>query len=146
MDSLPFTDVKNHLSEVLVSKLKETNDARVIGPNPEVFEGYKRYFGIREFPKPDWAERMSDVEISQLKENIAVDETPLIWNGTLIENGLIVGKWKLVQKPDRIYELYDIEKDPQQLKNLAETHHEVRLNLVGFYDYWKEKNPEQLKK
>lgn len=142
-DSLPFASVKKQLSEVLVSKLKETKDARIVGPNPEVFEGYKRYTDVREFPKPDWAEKMTDEEIAKLKKSIEVDESPLIWKGTLIDNGMIVGKWKLIQKTDRNYELYDLEKDPTQLKNLAETHSEVRKNLVGFYQYWKEKNPKR---
>ena len=56
-----------------------------------------------------------------------------------IENGIIVGKWKLVQASDRVYELYDLNKDPQQKRNLAATHSEVRKNLIGFYNYWKEK-------
>lgn len=138
-DSLPFASVKIKLSEVLVSKLKETKDARIVGPNPDIFEGYKRYWGVREFPIPDWAEKMSDEEISQLKKSIEVDESPLIWNGKLIENGLIVGKWKLIQKSDKVYELYNLEKDPQQFKNLAGTHREVLENIVGFYNYLKSK-------
>jgi len=34
--------------------LNETKDPRVVGPVPDIFENYQRFFTIRPFPKPDW--------------------------------------------------------------------------------------------
>jgi uncharacterized sulfatase len=34
--------------------LKETKDPRIIGPNPDIFENYQRFYIVRPFPKPDW--------------------------------------------------------------------------------------------
>lgn len=126
-----------------MSKLEETNDARLMGPNPQVFEGYARYAGTREFPEPDWAQKMDKEDIILLKEKIAIDETPIVWKEKWIDNEFTVGKWKLIPKSAGLYDLYDLEKDPDQLKNLAKTHGQVLENLVGFYKYWKEKKQEQ---
>lgn len=34
--------------------LRKTEDPRVIGPNPEIFENHQRFYKVRPFPKPDW--------------------------------------------------------------------------------------------
>ncbi|MDX1285558.1 MAG: sulfatase-like hydrolase/transferase, partial [Draconibacterium sp.] len=34
--------------------LKETKDPRVVGPVPDIFENYQRFYTIRPFPLPDW--------------------------------------------------------------------------------------------
>lgn len=34
--------------------LRETDDPRVVGPNPDIFENYQRFYTVRPFPKPDW--------------------------------------------------------------------------------------------
>ena len=34
--------------------LRETEDPRVVGPNPDIFENYQRFYTVRPFPKPDW--------------------------------------------------------------------------------------------
>lgn len=34
--------------------LKKTEDPRVVGPNPDIFENYQRFYTVRPFPKPDW--------------------------------------------------------------------------------------------
>ncbi len=110
-----------------------------MGDNPDVFEGHKRYAGVREFPKPDWEDGMSEAEIAELKKRIAVDESPLVWEGQLLENGLIVGNWKLIEVGNNEYELYDLHTDPEEKNNLANQKSEVRGNMAGFYRYWKEK-------
>lgn len=33
---------------------RETGDPRIVGPNPDIFENYQRFFTVRPFPKPDW--------------------------------------------------------------------------------------------
>lgn len=47
-----------HLSSILKQKLKETNDPR-LGETPDIWESYRRYGVMREFPQPDWAKKMS---------------------------------------------------------------------------------------
>ncbi len=34
--------------------LRETEDPRIVGPNPDIFENYQRFYIVRPFPKPDW--------------------------------------------------------------------------------------------
>jgi hypothetical protein len=40
------------VEEPLLAELRETEDPRVVGPDPEVFDSYLRYSPMREFPKP----------------------------------------------------------------------------------------------
>ncbi|WP_373497715.1 hypothetical protein, partial [Aquiflexum sp.] len=68
-----------------------------------------------------------------------VDESPLVWDGQLLENGLIVGNWKLIEVGNKEYELYDLETDPEEKNNIANQKSEVRGNMAGFYHYWKGK-------
>ena len=42
--------MRNRLNEFL----KKTEDPRVVGPNPDIFENYQRFYTVRPFPKPDW--------------------------------------------------------------------------------------------
>lgn len=53
-----FLEVKQQLAEKLNSFLKETEDPRVLDGG-DVFESYRRYSRIRDFPQPEWA-RESD--------------------------------------------------------------------------------------
>ena len=53
-ESADHQSVKSDLEKRLNQYLKESGDPRLNG-NPDVWEGYKRYSGIRSFPKPDWA-------------------------------------------------------------------------------------------
>lgn len=53
---------ESNYEEILIdlrSKMEEfctkTGDPRFIGDDPDIFETYKRYSAIRDFPKPDWA-------------------------------------------------------------------------------------------
>lgn len=48
-----YTDLEKKMKEVLMYELKKSNDTRVVGPDKEVFDSYKRYSPIREFPAPD---------------------------------------------------------------------------------------------
>lgn len=49
-----FTGVLDQLKETMLEELKATEDPRVVGPNPELFDSYPRYSPMREFPEPDW--------------------------------------------------------------------------------------------
>jgi uncharacterized sulfatase len=48
-----YQAVGDKLRKALLAELKRTNDPRVTGPDPEVFDSYIRYSPMREFPKPD---------------------------------------------------------------------------------------------
>ena len=42
--------MRNKLDEFL----RKTEDPREVGPNPDIFENYQRFYTVRPFPKPDW--------------------------------------------------------------------------------------------
>ena len=44
--------IEEELKTLLEKELRETNDPRVIGPNKEIFDSYKRYARIKKYPKP----------------------------------------------------------------------------------------------
>ena len=47
-----YKEVENELKRELMRELKRTEDPRVVGPDTEIFDSYKRYSRIRKFPKP----------------------------------------------------------------------------------------------
>ncbi len=47
-----YADIRRDLAERLETYLEESGDPRIIGPDPEVFESYPRYGGIRRYPSP----------------------------------------------------------------------------------------------
>ena len=51
-DKLEYARVKEEMQAVLIKELRETEDPRVVGPDPEIFDSYPRYMNMREFPKP----------------------------------------------------------------------------------------------
>lgn len=50
-----YAEVLQNLRSELNSFLMETNDPRIVGPNPDIFENYQRFYVVRPFPRPDWA-------------------------------------------------------------------------------------------
>ncbi|WPP50750.1 sulfatase family protein [Catalinimonas niigatensis] len=50
-----FSGIKDQMDALMVQDLRLTEDPRIVGPNKEIFDTYKRYSPMREFPKPDWA-------------------------------------------------------------------------------------------
>lgn len=54
-NSAEHAEVKAELKKRLEDYLRQTGDPRILDGG-EIFESYKRYSGIRTFPKPDWAE------------------------------------------------------------------------------------------
>ncbi|REG87156.1 sulfatase family protein [Algoriphagus antarcticus] len=46
-------NIEGALKTELISELNKSNDPRVVGPNTELFDSYKRYSPIRKFPKPE---------------------------------------------------------------------------------------------
>lgn len=52
-EKVKYKRVKKRLKSQLLKELKKTNDPRVVGPDKEIFDSYKRYSHIRRFPNPD---------------------------------------------------------------------------------------------
>ena len=48
-----FNTIEKALKNELLTELKMSNDPRIVGPNTEIFDNYKRYSPMRNFPKPD---------------------------------------------------------------------------------------------
>ncbi len=49
-----YSEALEMMRNKLYDFLRKTEDPRVVGPNPDIFENYQRFFTIRPFPKPDW--------------------------------------------------------------------------------------------
>ncbi|MEM9829265.1 MAG: sulfatase [Bacteroidota bacterium] len=49
-----FTGLMGELNETMIQELTKTEDPRVVGSDPDLFESYPRYSPMRYFPKPDW--------------------------------------------------------------------------------------------
>ncbi len=49
-----YSDDLEMMREKLNNFLKKTEDPRIVGPNPDIFENYQRFYTVRPFPKPDW--------------------------------------------------------------------------------------------
>ncbi len=47
-----FASVERRLRHELLKELERTGDPRIVGPDKAVFDSYKRYMPLREFPKP----------------------------------------------------------------------------------------------
>ena len=46
--------IESEMKRELLNELKRTSDPRVVGPDKELFDHFKRYSPIRDFPEPDW--------------------------------------------------------------------------------------------
>lgn len=47
-----YAGVEEDLKNTMMAELKKTKDPRVVGPDKEIFDNYKRYSRIRKFPPP----------------------------------------------------------------------------------------------
>lgn len=79
-------------------------------------------------------------EVEQLKER------PIFWHLASINkhgtcSAVLVGKYKLIQfLKDGQIELYDLEQDPLETKNIAETKTEIREELLQSLLQWRQEN------
>jgi uncharacterized sulfatase len=51
-----YAQIRDELKTELMNELKRSGDPRVVGPDTEIFDSYKRYFTMREYPEPCWSE------------------------------------------------------------------------------------------
>lgn len=47
-----FSAVETEMKNILLDELTKTGDPRIVGPDKEIFDSYKRYSPMREFPDP----------------------------------------------------------------------------------------------
>ncbi|BAX81135.1 sulfatase-like hydrolase/transferase [Labilibaculum antarcticum] len=52
IDNEANKEIADQLKRELIRELVRTNDPRVVGPDKEIFDSYKRYSKIRKFPRP----------------------------------------------------------------------------------------------
>jgi uncharacterized sulfatase len=50
-----YQGIREDLHGQLIAYLIETEDPRLVGEDPDIFESYKRYARIRNFARPEWA-------------------------------------------------------------------------------------------
>jgi uncharacterized sulfatase len=50
-----YAAIEKKLKNTMMQKLKSTKDPRVAGPDKEIFDSYKRYSRVRQFPPPEQA-------------------------------------------------------------------------------------------
>jgi uncharacterized sulfatase len=56
-----YQGIRKGLHGQLEAYLVETEDPRLVGDDPDIFESYKRYAHIRNFTRPEWAgEELTD--------------------------------------------------------------------------------------
>jgi len=48
-----YSDKEQEMKDALLKELEKSGDPRVVGPDTEVFDSYKRYSPMRSFPKPE---------------------------------------------------------------------------------------------
>jgi len=56
-DDSDYRKILKDLRSKMTEYCTKTGDPRFTGSNPDIFESYKRYSHIRNFPKPDWAQK-----------------------------------------------------------------------------------------
>ncbi len=52
-----YREIESKMKNELMEGLKSTKDPRVVGPDKEIFDSYKRYSRMRTFPEPDGLEQ-----------------------------------------------------------------------------------------
>jgi N-sulfoglucosamine sulfohydrolase len=107
------------LNRRLFQYLRETGDPRVVGPDPEIFESYRRYGEIRNFPKPEWA---TDEEKARWMERFAEWEKapePIAVPDDFGKSHLRLGRYLLTFDDKGKASLFDIETDPDRTRDLS---------------------------
>jgi len=69
-------------------------------------------------------------------EGKTLPERPLIWDRGK-QRALRLGRWKLLVLPKRKPELYDLQADPGERKNLAAEKPELVAKLAALHDQWR---------
>jgi N-sulfoglucosamine sulfohydrolase len=130
-----YKSVKEELNTQLFDYLRKTEDPRIVGPNPDIFESYRRYAGMRNFPEPDWVKNTDPKKLDHLLKTLEENNEPIVLPEEIGDWGLKMGRWELVKAGGNKWELYNIEKDPDKTKDLSIQKYRVVDNLIKLYDY-----------
>lgn len=130
-----FSSIRSRLETMLFDRLEATGDPRVTGPNPDIFESYRRYSPIRSFPEPDWVETADPGKIEHLLNTLAEDNEPIVLPDAIGDWGLRMGRWELVKAGKKNWKLFNIDQDPEKNRDLSTRNYQVVGKLVKLYDY-----------
>ena len=136
-----YAPVRSRLNTMLFDRLKATDDPRVTGPNPDIFESYRRYSPIRRFPEPDWVETADPGKIEHLLNTLAEDNEPIARPDAIGDWGLRMGRWELVKAGKKNWKLFNIDADPEKTRDLSTRNYQVVDKLVKLYDYSMREQP-----
>jgi hypothetical protein len=120
---------------MLFERLEQTQDPRVVGPNPDIFESYRRYSPIRRFPEPDWVETADPDKIRHLLDTLAENNEPIVPPDAIGDWGLRMGRWELVKAGKKSWKLFNIVEDPAKTRDLSSQNYQVVSNLVRLHEY-----------
>jgi uncharacterized sulfatase len=126
--------MRTRLKSMLFERLKQTDDPRVTGPNPDIFESYKRYSAIRRFPEPDWVAEAEPGKIEHLMATLAQNNEPVVPPVAVGEWGLRMGRWELVKAGKKSWQLFDIIEDPEKTRDLSRQKFQLTNNLAILHE------------
>jgi uncharacterized sulfatase len=130
-----YKSVKEELHTQLFDYLRKTEDPRIVGTNPDIFESYRRYAGTRNFPEPDWVKNTDPQKVDHLLKTLEEDNEPIVLPKEIGDWGLKMGRWELVKVSDGKWKLYNIQTDPEKTKDLSIQNYRLVYDLVILYDY-----------
>jgi len=134
-DDPRYETVRGNLKTDLFSHLEKTQDPRIVGSNPDIFESYKRYSRMRSYPEPDWVKDTDPKKIRHLLSTLNENNEPIVPPDAIGDWGLRMGRWELVKAGKKDWRLFNIENDPEKTKDLSTQKYRVVDNLVKLYDY-----------
>ena len=118
MDQLKKIDTICHAVDVAPTLLDLTGGQK---PKGYKFDGISIRRILEANGSIDWPDRMLVTDSQRVRD-------PVKWK----QSAVMSQGWRLVNGK----ELYDIEKDPGQVKNVASQHPERLAKMIAFYDAW----------
>ncbi|UCF39245.1 MAG: sulfatase [Acidobacteriota bacterium] len=131
-----FAGIRASLSAKLEAFLRETGDARIVGPDPDIFESYPRYAGIRTFPEPDWVREIDPARLAQLVSRVDSDHSPIRPPAKIGDWGLEAGPWRLEKESDGSWNLTPADGSSQN--DLNRQMPRLKSQLIRLFEWFSE--------